>query len=134
MLLRLKPDQGGDGTVYGIIAMNDTGSDILSLFDADMLYLGNLQGYSGWLGNIGIRFANGIVNSYPAILVEVQLVRDDDSPWSNWIEEVAMVQPLLLSVSRLSGIGIRGALYIGTAPGNHFLAVATTKGGLNSLF
>jgi hypothetical protein len=48
MLLRLKPDQGGDGTVHGIGAMNDTGSEILSLFDTDMPYLGgNLQGYSG---------------------------------------------------------------------------------------
>ena len=94
MLLRLIPDQGGDGTVHGIIAMNDTGSDILSLFDTDMPHLGNLQGYAGWLGNIAIRFANGAINIYPKILVEVQLVRNDDSPWSDWIEEEAIVQPL----------------------------------------
>jgi len=134
MLLRLIPDQGGDGTVYGIIAMNDTRSDILSLFDTDMLHLGNLQGYAGFVGNVAIRFANGAINIYPKILVEIQLVRNDDSPWSDWIVEDAMVQPLRPGVSRLSGIGIRGALYIGTAPGNHFLAVAATKRGLNSLF
>jgi hypothetical protein len=107
MLLRLIPDQGGDGTVHGIIAMNDTRSDILSLFNTDMPHLGNLQGYAGFVGNVA---------------------------WSDWIVEEAMVQPLRPGVSRLSGIGIRGALYIGTAPGNHFLAVAATKGGLNSLF
>jgi hypothetical protein len=134
MLLRLIPDRGGDGTVQGIIAMNDTGSDILSLFNTDMPYLGNLQGYTGWLGNTAIRYANGAINIYPRILVEVQLVRNDDSPWSDWIEEEAIVQPLHPGLSRLSGVGIRGALYIGTAPGNHFLAVAATKGGLNSLF
>jgi hypothetical protein len=31
---------------------------------------------------------------------------------------------------RLSGFGIRNTLYLGTAPGNLFLAVSTTKGGL----
>jgi hypothetical protein len=134
MLLRLIPDQGGDGTVHGIIAMNDTGSDILSLFDTDMPYLGNLQGYGGWIGNVAINYANGTTNVYPKLLVEVQLVRNDNSPWSDWIVEEAIVQPMRPGVMRLSGVGIRDALYIGTAPGNHFLAVAVTKGGLNSLF
>ncbi|PSS06763.1 hypothetical protein M430DRAFT_37818 [Amorphotheca resinae ATCC 22711] len=83
--------------------MNDTGSDILSLFHTDLPYLGNFQGYSGWLGNIGIRFANGGMGMYPAILVEVQLVRDDNSPWSDWIEEPAIVQPLLPSVYLSTG-------------------------------
>jgi len=50
MQLRLTPAHGGDGTVSGIIAMNDTGSDILSLFDTDIPHLGNIQGYRGWLG------------------------------------------------------------------------------------
>jgi hypothetical protein len=113
--------------------MNDTGSNILSLFDADMPYLGNLQGYGGWLGLATISYANGAANIYPVILVQVQLVRGDNSAWSDWIEERAIVQPLRPGVSRLSGVGIRGVLYIGTAPGNHFLAVATTKGGLTSL-
>ncbi|KAI9779342.1 MAG: hypothetical protein M1839_007450 [Geoglossum umbratile] len=47
MLVRLAPHRGGDGTVHGIIAMNDTGSDILMLFDIDMFFLGNLQSYTG---------------------------------------------------------------------------------------
>jgi len=39
MLLRLTPALGGDGIVFGIIAMNDTGSDILTLFRSDLTQL-----------------------------------------------------------------------------------------------
>ena len=133
MVVRLMPYHGGDGTACGIIAMNDTGSDVLSLFHSDMQRLGNMQGYAGWRGVIGILSANGIINSHPRILVEVQLVRDDNTPWSDWFQEVAIVQPDSPGLSRLSGYGIRNALYLGTSPGNQSLAVATTKGGLASL-
>jgi hypothetical protein len=62
--------------------------------------------------------------------VQVQLVREDDSPWSDWISEYAVIKPASQGVPRLSGYGIRKKLYIGIAPGNHFLAVAATKGGI----
>ena len=133
MLLRLTPQRGGDGTAHGITVMNDTGSSILSLLDTDMQHLGNLQGYAGGAGQVEARNANGTINNYPQIHVQVQLVRDDDSPWSNWINEWAIVKPSSPNVPRLSGIGIRGILYLGTAPGNHLLAVAATKSGLTSL-
>jgi hypothetical protein len=133
MLLRLMPHLGGDGTVCGIVAINDTGSDVLSLFHSDLQYLGNIQGYAGWLGNIAIACANGAINIYPRILVEVQMVRDNNTPWSDWIDEKAIIQPDSPGLSRLSGYGIRKVLYLGTSPGNHSLAVATTKGGLASL-
>ncbi len=127
------PHQGGDGTVHGIIAINDTGSDILSLFHSDMQHLGNIQGYSGWAGVVSVNCANGTTNNYPKIYVEVQLVRDDNTAWSDWFEEDAMVQPDSPGLFRLSGRGIRDVMYLGTSPGNHSLAVATTKGGLASL-
>jgi hypothetical protein len=57
--------------------------------------------------------------------VQVQLVGDNDSPWSNWIDEHAVTRPASQGVPRLSGYG--------TAPGNHLLAVAATKGGMTSL-
>jgi hypothetical protein len=133
MLLRLMPHRGGDGTVYGIIVMNNTGSDVLSLFYSDMQHLGNIQGYAGWQGAITIFCANDTINQYPKIEVEVQLVKDDNTPWSDWFPEVAIVQPDGPGLLRLSGYGIRNALYLGTSPGNHSLAVATTKGGLASL-
>ncbi|KAI9767226.1 MAG: hypothetical protein M1840_005826 [Geoglossum simile] len=134
MLLRLMPEFGGDGTVFGIIAMNDTGSTILTLFDVDLLHLGDIQGYAGWVGPVEINYANGAIDVYPTIRVQVQLVRDDNSPWSEWINEEAIVRPTAPGIPRLSGLGIRDVLYIATAPGNHFLAVSTTKGGLASLF
>jgi len=133
MLLRLTPERGGDGTVHGITVMNDTGSAILSLFDTDMLRLGRLEGYTGRAGQVEVRSANGTTNTYPRIHVQVQLARTDDSPWSNWINEWAIVKPSSPNVPRLSGIGIRRILYLGTAPGNHLLAVAATKGGMTSL-
>jgi hypothetical protein len=60
-------------------------------------------------------------------------VREDDSPWSDWINERALVKPVAPGVPRLSGNRIRDVMYLGTAPGNHFLAVAATKGGMTSL-
>jgi hypothetical protein len=113
--------------------MNDTGSDLLTLFTTDLLRLGNIQGYVGWHGLTGVMDATGLITVFPMILVLVQLVRDDNTPWSDWIDEVAIVKQPVLNVPRLSGIGIRGILYIGTAPGNHLLAISATKGGLTSL-
>jgi hypothetical protein len=45
--------------------------------------------------------------------VQVQLVREDDSPWSDWISEYAVIKPASQGVPRLSGYGIRKKLYIG---------------------
>jgi hypothetical protein len=64
MLLRLTPALGGNGTVCGIIAMNDTGSNILSLFTTDFPHLGNIQGYNGWHGQTRIMDANGGITNY----------------------------------------------------------------------
>jgi hypothetical protein len=133
ILLRLTLQRGGDGTTHGISVMNDTGSSILSLFDTDMQHLGSFQGYTGRLGQVEVRSANGMIDRYPRIHVQVQLMRDDDSPWSGWIDEWALVKPSSPNVPRLSGIGMRDILYLGTAPGNNLLAVAATKGGLTSL-
>lgn len=133
MLLRLIPEFGGDRTTHGIIAMNDTGSDLLTLFDDDFPFLGNTVGYSGWLGPVRILDANGNVPVFPQIRVQVQMVRDDNTPWGDWMEETAIVRVRNPNVSRLSGRGIRAHLYFATAPGNHTVAVATTKGGLMSL-
>jgi hypothetical protein len=87
MLLRLTPAYGGDGTVHGIIAMNDTGSDILTLFNADLALLGNINGYIGWRMPVSVMDATGTITIFPTISVQVQLVRDDDTPWGNWIDD-----------------------------------------------
>jgi hypothetical protein len=132
MLLRLTPAYGGDGTTHGIITMNDTGSNMLTLFAADLQQLGNIQGYMGWLGLTNVRDASGTITVCPRILVQVQLVRDDNTPWGGWIDELAIVKQPVLNVPRLSEVRMRRGLYIGTAPGNHLLAISATKGGLTS--
>lgn len=62
----------------------------------------------------------------------MKLVRDDNTPWSDWIEEIAIVRQPGPYVARLLGLGIRDVLYIGTAPGNPLLAISATLRGLAS--
>jgi hypothetical protein len=112
MLLRLTSLLGGDGTVHGIITMNDTGPDILSLFTTDLPRLGNIQGYTGWQAPTTVIDANSGMTFFPTILVQVRLVRDDNTPWGDWIDEAAIVRQPSPGVSRLSGVGIRNLLYI----------------------
>ena len=85
MRVRLTPQQGGDGTVHRIIVINDTGASRLSLHNTDMQHLGNSQGYTGWQGYSTVRNASGTINRYRRLLVQIQLVRDDDSPWKTVI-------------------------------------------------
>ena len=133
MFLRLTPELGGDGTTTGIIAMNDTGSDILTIFDHDMFHLGSLDNYVGWAGSVLVNDANGGMTAFPKLFVQVQLVGNDDVPWSAWMDEVAVLKPFIDGVSRLSGSGMRSALFFGTPAGNGLLAVASTKHGLHSI-
>lgn len=133
MSLRLTPALGGDRTVYDITALNDTGSDMLTLFDTDLPHLGNIQGYAGWVLPTAVNDASGVVTLFPTLRVQVQLVGDGDLPWTDWIPERAVIKALGPNMLRLSGLGIRKVLYIGTAPGNHLLAVSTSKGGIVSL-
>lgn len=134
MFLRLVPQLGGDGSAYPITVLNDTGSDIMAVFTTDLLQLGEgLQAYNGWLANINIANANGMIDTCRTIILEVQLVRDDLYPWTDWIREVAIVRVPQLAMSRLTGSMIRQELYFGTAPGNHSLAISTSKSGLSSL-
>ena len=133
MHLRLAPEFGGDGTFCGIIALHDTGSNILSLFISDFLHLGNTQGYQGWLGYSHIREASGTATYLRTILIQVQLVGNDGMPWSDWFWETGVVRTPNPDCERLTGSGIRDMFYIGTGPGNHVLAVSATKSGLTTL-
>jgi len=113
--------------------MNDTGSDKLLLLDSDIDELGSLQQYTGLGPQIQVTFANGTQQFFRSIFVQVQLVDNENLPWSDWIEEHAIIMQDGPTVVRLSGPGLRNAMYIATAPGNQFLAVSATKGGLTSL-
>jgi hypothetical protein len=65
----------------------------------------------------------------PTIVVQVQSGRGGDRPCGNWINKVATAKPLGVNVLQLSGVGMRGYLYLGTAPGSHPLAVSAITGG-----
>jgi len=67
MLLRLTPAFGGDGTVHGIIAMNDTGSNYLTLFNTDLALFGNIHGYLGCVLPTAIIDASGTITLFPTI-------------------------------------------------------------------
>ncbi|KFY15433.1 hypothetical protein V492_01986 [Pseudogymnoascus sp. VKM F-4246] len=134
MFVRLIPGLGGDGTALGISVLNDTGSDALSIFNSDVLQLGaGIQAYGGQVGMVRIINANGAADTCMCMLVEIQLIKDDYSPWGDWIRKRAIIRPNQPGTSSLSGPGMRDVLYFGTAPGNHTIAVSTTKGGLSSL-
>jgi hypothetical protein len=45
--------------VHGIIAMNDTGSDILTLFTTDLQRVENIQEYTGRRAPAGVIDMNG---------------------------------------------------------------------------
>ena len=68
------PAFGGDGTVHDIIAMNDTGSDYLTLFNTDLALLRNIHGYLGCVLPTAIIDASGTITLFPTISVQVRPV------------------------------------------------------------
>ena len=54
MEVRLCLGWGGDGKTIIIMALNDTGSDLLTLFYADLPFLGNYYQYTGWQQDVGV--------------------------------------------------------------------------------
>jgi len=48
--------------------------------------------------------ANGTITVFPVLMIEVQLVRDDNTPSGDWMNELAIVKPPPgRNVPRLSG-------------------------------
>jgi hypothetical protein len=107
----------------------DTGSDILTLFNVDLQYLGNLQEYTDWGGFVPIVNASGTYDFLRTVMVQVRLVTNENEPWTDWLDEKAIVRTICRSISRLLGIGIRKVLYFGTSPEHNVLATSMTKNG-----
>jgi hypothetical protein len=90
----------------------------MSFCPGDLRYLKKLHEHSGWLGPITTSDVDGMIHSHPSIFVQIRLVALDFAPWPGWIEELAGAKPPCLGVPQLTGVGVRRAMYIATAPGN----------------
>ncbi|EGE07551.1 hypothetical protein TEQG_06465 [Trichophyton equinum CBS 127.97] len=101
--------------------LNDTGSDLLIVFDTDLIILGIPPTYMGFGPPIGIVTAGGSVR------VEIQLLNFQSEPIPGWTFEEAVVVLSSEGAVRLSGNGMRQCLYFATAPGNTQLYVSQKK-------
>lgn len=93
MEVRFIPALGGNGQSYAIEVMNDTGSDMLSLFFEDLQRLGYpALPYFGYLRPVRVRMANGSTELLVSLMVEIRLLRPVTlEPWGPWIIEQAIV-------------------------------------------
>lgn len=129
MEVRLCPELGGDGTRHGISVLNDTGSDVLTIFNTDLMRLGNYEQYTGLLGYVYIGSCNGDIEMLLSLLVDIRLFRPSSLvPWGNWLSEEAIIRRPAPGVARLSGSWMRDRLFFGTRPGNYQVAVSDTQG------
>ena len=135
MEVRLIPELGGDGSVWGVGVLNDTGSDIMTLLTTDLPYLGSFAFYFGWCMDMEVQDAGGRTETLRSLWVQVRLVEMQEGahvPWSSWINENAIIRESMHGILRLSGARIRQHLYFATGPGNRTLAVSINRTGLMS--
>lgn len=118
MEVRLCPELGGDGTRHGINVLNDTGSDVLTIFNTDLTSLGNYEQYAGWLGYVFIGGCNGNVEMLLSLMVDIRLVRPGSLvPGGNWLSEEAILRQPAPGVARLSGSLMRERFIFWNPPG-----------------
>jgi len=113
--------------------MNDTGSNIQTIFPTDLAVLRyDPATYQGNLGTLSIATAGGVVYR-EKIVIEMQITKADGTAITPWFRESAVVTPLQSGIQhRLSGNVMRDHLYFATAPGNANLFVAEKKNGITT--
>ena len=113
--------------------MNDTGSNIQTIFSTDLTALRYDQAtYLGNLGALSITTAGGVIFR-DRIMIEMQITKADGTAITPWFRETAVVTPLQAGIQhRLSGNAMRDHLYFATAPGNVTLFVAEKKNGITT--
>lgn len=112
MQVRLCLGWGGDGTTHAINVLNDTGSDLLTLFYEDLPYLGKNQQYEGWQQEVDVQTAGGNVERLLTLLVEVRLLRPVTLiAWGDWVEELAVLRERVPGMDRLSGVRMRSHFF-----------------------
>lgn len=114
----------------------DTGSNVLSMFDHDLLALaGNQETNDRYLlkGDVNVLSADGVLSVCTTYWVEYRFCDPiTDTAWSAWMSEEAIVRPLTPGACRLSGVSMGHYYYFGTGPTTPDLSVASTKGGMSS--
>ncbi len=113
--------------------MNDTGSNVQTIFPTDLAALRYDQlTYQGLLGPLCIGTASGVVN-LEVIVIEMEIIKADGTAITPWFRENAVITPLQAGIQdRLSGNAMRNHLYFATAPGNATLFVAEKKNGITT--
>lgn len=136
MEIRFLPKLGGNGLRYVIEVMNDTGSNILTLFFEDLNQLGFPQlPYYGWLGKVAITMADGNIENLPSLLVEIKFLRSTTheplGPLDHRTSDSATKWAWAYETFWQGDEGCH--VFLGTGPGNHHLAVVDTKGGMSAI-
>lgn len=131
MRIVLPPNYGGYGLSLVVRALNDTGSDIMTLFYHEAINM-------GWQPNVfpstpvQITSANGSA-LLESIEVLAQVCDYNGSPLTDWFPEPVVLRHSTGVEARLSGSNVRNQLYIGTAPRLRNLYVARTKTRLSRI-
>ncbi|OJD27198.1 hypothetical protein ACJ73_01403 [Blastomyces percursus] len=112
-----------------VTMLNDTESNILTVFDTDIAALAIPPTYIGYGADVPITTAGGTVTRRQ-ISVEIQLLDSQGNAVSDWILEEGIITPSASGATRLSGDGIRQSLFFATAPGNRHLYVAEKRNGI----
>src|SRR5215470_13883658 len=92
---------GGDPNVtIPVIIVNDTGSNIQTVFTSDLALLNyDPNTYQSPMGPAAITMASGVVVRQ-RIYIEVQSARVDGTAASPWFTELAMIMPVMLGVEQ----------------------------------
>src|ERR1700722_3431973 len=131
MRILLPQIYGGSGPPVIVRALNDTGSNIMTLFYQEAINM-------GWQPNvfpatpIQITSAGGSTLE-EAIRVFAQVCDYNGSPLTEWFAERVVLRRFTGVEARLSGSNVRNQLYIGTAPRLQNLYVARTKTHLSRI-
>lgn len=132
MHLRLPRTDGGRNLVRRIQVLHDTGSSVLTLQRSDVSPLG-LANYTRWGTVLPVTFGNGARQRFQSLWVQIRSMKHDGTAWGDWFWELAVLHRDTPGITRCSGEEMRSHFYFGMAPGNHGVAVASTKGGMTSL-
>lgn len=129
MFIRLGTADGSQGQAFKVSTMNDTGSNVQTLYDDEYLALMTLSPHFSGTYPITVGLADGSTRPMFGVPLEVRLIDQAGDMLTEWIPEEGVLtnrgSPNL--PPRLSGRGIRTRLFFATAPGNNKLYVTENK-------